>query len=166
MTGHLALRRRGVLALMALFPVAGAFGHAAAQNASETPQERLPVEPLAIRTREGTAYFLVEMARSPAEQTKGLMFRTEVPDGTGMIFLYDPPRPVAMWMRNTPTSLDMLFIDEKGVIRKIAARTTPLSEAVIASEVPIAAVLEIKGGEAGRLGIAPGDIVHHPHFGN
>jgi uncharacterized membrane protein (UPF0127 family) len=93
------------------------------------------------------------------------MFRVDVPDGTGMLFVHEPPRPVAMWMKNTPTSLDMLFIDATGLIRKIDARTTPYSEAVLASGGPVAGVLEIHGGEAERLGIAVGDVVHHPHFG-
>lgn len=136
-----------------------------AQDSTGVPQERLAVEPLAIRTAGGTVHYLVEMARSPAEQSKGLMFRAEVPDGTGMLFVHEKPRPVAMWMKNTPTSLDMLFIDEGGIIRKIAARTTPYSEAVLASGGPVAGVLEIRGGEADRQGVAVGDSVHHPHFG-
>ena len=166
MTGDWNLGRRAALAML----VAGlAFGpgpnDTAAQEVGGMPQERLAVEPLAILTNAGTVHFLVEMARSSAEQTKGLMFRAEVPDGTGMLFVHEPPRPVAMWMRNTPTSLDMLFIDKAGVIRKIATRTTPYSEDVIAFDGPVAGVLEIRGGEAERLGIAEGDTVHHPEFG-
>lgn len=168
MTGNWNPGRRAALAVTAILVAGLALGparnDAAAQETGGMPQERLAVEPLAILTNAGTVHFLVEMARSPAEQTKGLMFRAEVPDGTGMLFLHDPPRPVAMWMRNTPTSLDMLFIDKAGVIRKIATRTTPYSEAVIASDGPVAGVLEIRGGEAERLGIAEGDVVHHPQF--
>ncbi len=137
---------------------------ALAQQPAGTPQERLAVEPLAIRTKEGTVHLLVEMARSPMEQSKGLMFRVEVPDGTGMLFVHERPRPVAMWMKNTPTSLDMLFIEATGRVQKIAARTTPYSETVLPSDGPVAGVLEIRGGEAERLGIAVGDTVHHPHF--
>lgn len=128
------------------------------------PQPTLTVEPLAIGTSTGTVHLLVEMARSPAEQSQGLMFRTEVPDGTGMLFVHERARPIAMWMRNTPVSLDMLFIDGQGIVRKIAAHTTPFSEAVIASPGPVAAVLEIRAGEAERLGIAEGDRVRHPLF--
>jgi uncharacterized membrane protein (UPF0127 family) len=164
MSGKRSFGRRGVLGVMALLPAAWVSG-SAAQDAGGTPQERLAIEPLAIRTKAGTVHFLVEMARSPAEQSKGLMFRVDVPDGTGMLFVHEPPRPVAMWMKNTPTSLDMLFIDATGLIRKIDARTTPYSEAVLASGGPVAGVLEIHGGEAERLGIAVGDVVHHPHFG-
>ena len=152
--------RRASLALaLALLPAT-----ALAQAAGE-PQPILAQEPLTIETAAGPVGFLVEMARTPAEQARGLMFRTLVPPGTGMLFVHEQPRPVSMWMRNTPTALDMLFIDEGGTIESIAARTTPFSEAVISSRGPVAGVLEILAGEAERLGIEEGDRVRHPHFG-
>ena len=70
-----------------------------------------------------------------------------------------------MWMRNTYISLDMLFIRADGVIHRIEANTEPFSERVIASRGPVAAVLELKGGSAARLGLKPGDRVRHPLFG-
>ena len=153
--------RRAWLALaiaLALLPAA-----ALAQPTGE-PQPILDQEPLTIETVGGPVSFLVEMARTPAEQSRGLMFRTLVLPGTGMLFVHERPRQVSMWMRNTPTSLDMVFIDEDGTIESIAADTTPFAEAVISSNGPVAAVLEILAGEAERLGIAPGDRVRHPHF--
>jgi uncharacterized protein len=153
--------RRAWLALaiaLALIPVA------ALAQATGEPQPILDQEPLTIETAGGPVSFLVEMARTPAEQSRGLMFRTLVPPGTGMLFVHERPRQVSMWMRNTPTSLDMLFIDEQGTIESIARDTTPLSETVISSNGPIAGVLEIRAGEAERLGIQEGDRVRHPHF--
>lgn len=128
------------------------------------PQPKLPTEPLTIETRDGAVTFEVEMAATPMQQSRGLMFRQEVPPLTGMLFVHRPPRPISMWMRNTPTSLDMLFINSDGVITGIAERTTPFSETVISSPGPMAGVLEILGGESERLGIRPGDTVEHPHF--
>ena len=130
-----------------------------------TPQSQLETEPLTIETTDGPLTFEVEMATTPMQQSRGLMFRDEVPPLTGMLFVHSPPRPISMWMRNTPTSLDMVFINEEGVITGIAERTTPFSEAVISSPGPMAGVLEILGGEAERLGIAPGNTVDHPFFG-
>ena len=153
--------RRAWLALavaLALLPAA------ALAQATGEPQPILDQEPLTIETAGGPVGFPVEMARTPAEQSRGLMFRTLVPPGTGMLFVHDRPRPVSMWMKNTPASLDMLFIDEDGTIESIAADTTPFSEAVISSNGPVAGVLEIKAGEAERLGIQEGDRVRHPHF--
>jgi len=155
------LRRRNLLGLglaltLAPLPALG-------QSTGE-PQPILDQEPLTIETATGRVGFLVEMARSPAEQSRGLMFRTLVPPGTGMLFVHERPRPVSMWMRNTPTALDMLFIDQDGTIESIARDTTPFSENVISSNGPVAGVLEIKAGEAERLGIQEGDRVRHPHF--
>ena len=155
------LSRRTIFALAAALALQPAI--AAAQTHGE-PQPLLDQEPLTIETASGPVDFMVEMARSPAEQSRGLMFRDEVPPLSGMLFVHDRPRPISMWMKNTPTSLDMLFIDEAGVIRGIAANTVPFSETVISVAEPMAAVLEILGGEAERLGIEAGDRVRHPHF--
>lgn len=156
--------RRRLLALMLALAPAVALAPLAAQAQSGEPQPILEQEPLAIETASGPVAFTVEMARTAREQSMGLMFREFVPEGTGMLFVHAQPRPVSMWMRNTPTSLDMLFIAADGTIESIAARTTPYSEAVISSKGAVAGVLEIKAGEAERLGIAEGDRVRHPHF--
>lgn len=136
---------------------------ALAQSPGE-PQPPLEQEPLTIETAAGPVDFMIEVARTTMQQMRGLMFRDAVPPLTGMLFTYDRPRPISMWMKNTPTALDMLFIDEAGVIRGIAAETVPFSETVISAPGAMAAVLEILGGEAERLGIEVGNVVRHPHF--
>ena len=92
------------------------------------------------------------------------MFRTSLGADSGMIFLYDSPREIAMWMKNTILSLDMLFIAEAGRITRIVANTTPMSEATIASRGPVRAVLELLAGAAQRLAIKPGDRVRLDAF--
>ncbi len=84
----------------------------------------------------------------------------------GMLFLLDSPRPMTMWMKNTYVPLDMVFADESGRILGIARSTTPLSTALITSPGNVAAVLEILAGESARRGIAVGDRLVHPAFGN
>jgi uncharacterized membrane protein (UPF0127 family) len=106
----------------------------------------------------------VEIAEAPKEKELGLMFRTELADGKGMLFPYDEPREVTMWMRNTYIPLDMVFIRADGVVHRIERRAEPLSERIISSEGPVTAVLEIAGGAAERLGLKPGDRVRHPYF--
>jgi len=69
-----------------------------------------------------------------------------------------------MWMRNTYISLDMVFIKGDGRILRISSLTEPFSEALIPSGGKVAAVLEIGGGEAERLGLREGDLVVHSHF--
>jgi uncharacterized membrane protein (UPF0127 family) len=106
----------------------------------------------------------IEVAEAPKEKALGLMFRTELADNQGMLFAYDEPRELSMWMRNTYIPLDMVFIRPDGVIHRIEARAEPMSEHVINSDGPVSAVLELAGGAAERLGLKPGDRVRHPAF--
>ena len=122
-------------------------------------------ESLSLVTAAGERKIDIEVARTPDEQTLGLMFRTALPDTSGMLFPYGPARELTMWMKNTYIPLDMVFIRADGVVHRIEVRTEPLSETVISSQGNVAAVLELAGGAAERLGLKPGDRVLHPHFG-
>jgi hypothetical protein len=106
----------------------------------------------------------VEIADTPEQKALGLMFRTSLADDRGMLFPHKPPQEAAMWMRNTYISLDMVFIRGDGVVHRIEARTEPMSERIISSEGPVAAVLELAAGAAQRYGLKPGDRVRHPLF--
>jgi uncharacterized membrane protein (UPF0127 family) len=117
-----------------------------------------------IETAQARHRFEVELAETPEQMARGLMFRTELADDAGMLFDYERPRLVAMWMKNTLIPLDMLFIDEDGTISRIEAWTTPLSLETIPSGGPARAVLELKGGITERLGIEPDDRIVHPDF--
>lgn len=153
--------RRSLLAA-ALLP--GLARPAAAQTG---PQPRLPVEPLAFITRDGTRHdFMVEMAIAPDQQIVGLMFRPSVAPTEGMLFDWGIPRESSMWMRNTITSLDMVFITQDGHIHRIAERTVPYSLAAIDSRGPVRATLELAAGTAERLGLHVGDRVLQRIFGN
>ncbi len=116
--------------------------------------------PLTIRTADGKVHsYKVEVAATPDQQSHGMMFRTKVPAGTGMIFPMSPPRSAAFWMRNTFVPLDLIFIGSDGRVRNIIADAVPKSEALLPSVGPVAAVLELAGGEAARIGLKPGDKV-------
>ena len=114
---------------------------------------------LEIVTKAGVRAFVVELATNDAERERGLMFRKELPEGRGMLFDFQEERPVSFWMRNTYVPLDMIFIRGDGRILSIAENTKPLSDALIPSGGPVRAVLEVIGGTARKLGIAPGDRV-------
>lgn len=125
----------------------------------------MPVQALSIQTSAGKMLtFKVEVATTQAEQEHGLMDRSSMPEDHGMLFDFGSVQPIDMWMKNTLIPLDMLFMDAKGKILGIAARTVPMSEAIIASPGPVLAVLELNGGTAERLGIKAGDLVIHPIF--
>ena len=138
------------IALLAMLP---------AQGSALTQSERIEIE-----TGEGVAVFQVELAITPAQLQRGLMERRYLPPNAGMMFRFSPPRRASMWMKNTWISLDMLFIDSKGVIRFIAPMTTPHSLNLISSPMPVSSVLEIAGGRAEELGIKVGDRVLHKWF--
>lgn len=127
--------------------------------------DEFPVERLEIVTSDGDRFaFSAHIAATPEARQRGLMYVTRLGPDEGMLFDFESPRPVGMWMKNTPLSLDMLFIASDGRIARIAARTRPFSTELIASGVEVRAVLEINGGRAAELGIAAGDRVLHPIF--
>ena len=117
--------------------------------------------PLTIDSTNGTHRFAVELALSPEERTQGLMFREDLADDAGMLFVYDRPDVRTMWMKDTPLSLDMLFLDPDGVIRHIVRDTVPRSSAMIVSPRNILYVLELRAGITRKLGIEAGDQVRN-----
>lgn len=126
----------------------------------------LPVETVEIVTAEGERHtFTTHLADTPEARARGLMYVTKLDPDRGMLFDFESPQVVTMWMKNTPLSLDMLFIDVDGRITRIEPRTRPFSKAVISSRSEVLAVLEINGGRADQLGITAGDRVVHRLFG-
>jgi uncharacterized protein len=122
------------------------------------------MQTLEIVSKSGVHVFSVEMATTDQERETGLMYRKQMPDGQGMLFDFKPEQTVSMWMKNTYIPLDMIFIRADGSILRIAENTEPLSTRIISSGGLVTAVLEVNGGTARKLGIAPGDKVAHPLF--
>lgn len=120
--------------------------------------------PLTVESHGKRHAFRVEVAKTEAQQQRGLMFRAPLPDDGGMLFApYPPdggaPREAKFWMKDTPSPLDIVFIRADGTIATIAENTTPYSEVPVTSGEPVAAVLELRGGRAAELGLAEGDRV-------
>ena len=146
--------------------LAACLGAAAAAPASaQRALARFAKSSLAIQVGGTLRAFSVEIARTPREHAQGLMFRRRLAPDSGMLFVYDPPRPVSMWMRNTYIPLDMIFIAPGGRISHIVERTVPLSVETIPSRGAVRAVLELNAGTAARLGIQPGQTVATPALG-
>lgn len=116
-----------------------------------------------LRGTWGEARFSIEVADSFEEKRIGLMNRPSMPSASGMLFLYDTPRQLSFWMRNTLIELDMLFIDSSGVVTHIHHRAQPHDETPILGGVGIA-VLEINGGLAKSMGISVGTELRHQSF--
>ena len=119
----------------------------------------LDIVPLTIVSGGRTHRFRVEVARTPAQQSQGMMYRDRLAPDRGMLFPYGTPQPLRFWMKNTPNSLDLVFISADGRIESIAPDAVPFSEAGISSVGSVIGVLEIAGGRAAELGLQPGDRV-------
>ena len=128
-------------------------------HGSAHPVSGLEVALLKVKSTSGTHGFAVELAVSPAEQARGLMFRTSLGDNEGMLFPSNFPQFRSYWMKDTPLSLDIIFIGPDRRVLNIAANTIPYSLEPIVSAGPAIAVLELRGGRAEELGIVPGDLV-------
>jgi hypothetical protein len=122
------------------------------------------VEPVEIVTATGAHRLRLEVAKTQKEREKGLMFRASLPDDGGMLFDFRDERPVSMWMKNTPLSLDMIFVARDGRVVSLALGTEPFSERIISSGAPALAVIEVSAGMAKRLSVSVGDEVRHPIF--
>lgn len=126
-------------------------------------QPELAKQPLTIITKDAQKHeFSVEIAKTPQEQEVGEMFRTNIPDNGGMLFIWPAPQGSSMWMKNTVVPLDMVFIDANHRIQAIAENTIPYSLAPISSHGAVIATLELKGGVTEKLGIKVGDTIESP----
>ena len=156
--------RRLLAGVLILLLTAGAAG-SSADEATNAFLAGLDRSALVISTAAGENHkFDVWLVRSPAERARGLMFVESLDPGRGMLFLYPQPQIVGMWMRNTLIPLDMLFIEANGNIAYIAENTVPHSLDTVSADVPVSAVLELRGGRTGELGIRVGDDVRHAFF--
>jgi len=109
---------------------------------------------------------MAEIASTPAQKQRGMMWREAVEPGTGMLFEYAPAETASMWMRNTLVDLDLVFIDPDGQVVKIIAFAQAESLRSLGSDAIVGGVLELGAGQAVAMGIRPGDTIQHAIFGN
>ena len=109
-------------------------------------------------------YFDVFVASSSDQQRRGLMFVREMPDFTGMIFIYRQAGVRSMWMKNTFIPLDMLFVRGDGTISSVARNTTPHSLESVAAIEPVNFVVELNAGVTERLGIGTESAIVFTHL--
>jgi uncharacterized membrane protein (UPF0127 family) len=109
--------------------------------------------------------FRIELAKTARQQAQGLMFRRRMDRDAGMLFVYDTPQIITMWMKNTYIPLDMIFIGADLRVSSIAERTIPQSLETISSQKPSVAVLEVNAGTVRRLGLKVGDRVKSAFLG-
>lgn len=98
----------------------------------------------------------VEVADTPESRSRGLMFRENLPEGTGMLFVFPTETLNSFWMKNTPIPLDIIFI-KQGEIVSLIEDTTPYDETLLTPESSYTMTLEVPGGYAARHGVRLGD---------
>ncbi len=154
----LPVRLLGAFALVSFAIASCAPTSARSADTPAISNDGLAITPLTVKTAKGTLHYRVEVAATPQQQSRGLMYRTSLPENGGMIFPMVPQRFASFWMKNTYIPLDIIFIRADGTIERIA-NALPEDLTPIESGEPVATVLEIKGGEAAARGIAAGDRV-------
>ncbi|WP_208431407.1 DUF192 domain-containing protein [Bartonella doshiae] len=160
----LELFNKRLIIQLALFFMLGA-GIAVAKKPMEIPVDPVPLE---IQTQQGTISYKVEIAFAPSQAKAGLMYRTHFPRDHAMLFKHQEndklgdKQGLIMWMANTPLPLDMLFLNDEGVIVSIVEKTIPFSTDMISSKVPAAFVIEVNAGEVSEKQIEKGQRVFHP----
>jgi uncharacterized membrane protein (UPF0127 family) len=115
-----------------------------------------------VRSGDTVVRFAVTVADTDETRARGLMFVESMGRFEGMLFVYDAPQTATFWMENTPLPLDMLFFDGSGTLARVHANAEPFSRDIIFGGEAIRYVLEINGGQAAALGIAPGAEIRHP----
>ena len=130
--------------------------------------ETFAKDEIVIRKQNGEElHLVVELAVTPDQLEQGLMWRKELPDDEGMLFVFNSEHDAMFWMKNTLIPLDMLFIAKDGEIHHIHHNAKPQdTETRIKAERESLAVLEMAGGATGRLNIKEGDRVIYSIFRN
>jgi uncharacterized membrane protein (UPF0127 family) len=163
MSGQSHFRTRTGPAFALLLLVMGLLSPAArALAAGSLDTQKL--QAVTVVTQNGNQTFTAEFANTPTQRARGLMFKTRLPERQGMLFDFGRDQKIRMWMKNTLISLDMIFIQSDGRIRRIEQNTKPGSLRPISSNGSVRAVLEMRAGTSTKYGIAPGDRIIHPLF--
>ena len=128
--------------------------------------KKLETENLTIQTKTGKELVvLAEIAIKSKDLEKGFMERKKIPEGTGMLFVFESDRIAHFWMKNTPTPLSIAYIDSRGTIKDIFDMT-PFSLASVSSTAYVRYALEVPQGWFKKNGIAVGDTISLPKINN
>ncbi len=129
---------------------------------AQTPSDRTPTPTAPTRPEPGRAWVIfgadtvaAEVAGTPDQRSEGLMYRQEVPDGTGMLFIFEDNQVRSFWMQNTYVALDIAFLDASFAVVDIQ-QMEPLTTDPHESAAPAMFALEVRRGWFAERGIAVG----------
>jgi uncharacterized protein len=156
---HRASIARVVLGAVLLIGALSAACKSDGQRVASAPARANAPAKAVIDTGARKLTFRVELAVTPEEHARGLMYRSRLETDAGMLFVSREPRPQSFWMKNTLIPLDMIFISGDRRIVGIVENAEPETETPRFVAVPSQYVLEIGGGLSSRLGIRTGQRV-------
>jgi uncharacterized membrane protein (UPF0127 family) len=148
------------LAAVLAAALAAACGAAPGTPAAPTPAPPAASGPRAILP--SGAVYRLELALNPEDQAQGLMYRENLPEKTGMLFVFPETAPHHFWMKNTMIPLDMIWMDETGRVVFVSANTPPCEAdpcPTYGPDTPVRLVLEIAGGKAAAEKVAVGSSI-------
>jgi len=143
MSATIPVQRRALLALIASLCALAAW-----------PQEQ-PQNLAATTLKVGMHSIRAQLAATPQQRQVGLMFRTEMPNHEGMLFVFDEPSPQCFWMRNTLIPLSIAFLADDGTVVNLADMQ-PQNDASHCSAKPVRFALEMNQGWFAKRGVKPG----------
>ena len=133
------------------------FAFLALFSSCSSSKTNLPVKKLILVNSQGEEIIVkAEIASTPEQRQNGFMFRQNIPDGTGMLFVFEEEQILDFWMKNTPHPLSIAYIDKNGRIRDILDMT-PFSLANVTSSVKVLYALEVPQGWYDKAGVRVGD---------
>jgi uncharacterized membrane protein (UPF0127 family) len=153
--------RRALLSValaVALAPLSACKNNGQRAQTTAAPAGSASNATVAVDTGGHKITFRVELALTPDQQHRGLMYRQSLAPDAGMLFVFDQQAVQSFWMKNTLIPLDMLFIGADRRIVGIVASAEPQTEIARSVGLPSLYVLEIGGGLSGQLGIRPGQV--------
>ncbi len=123
------------------------------------PVVKTPSPHVILHSADGPRAVDVEVVRTDADRSRGLMFRKTLAVDAGMLFLFEGDEPRTFWMHNTLLPLDMLFIDRDLKIVGIVESATPKTDSARGVKKPSRFVLEVNGGYCAAHAVKVGDRV-------
>jgi uncharacterized membrane protein (UPF0127 family) len=129
---------------------------------TQPPEGQFNLTRISIGNGTHSVTLYVEIAATAQEQTKGLMYRTSLPEDQGMLFVFEPEQEVSFWMKNTLIPLDMIFIDGSGRVTRVMEDVPPCQSGpcpTYPSGGRVKYVLEANAGWASRHSVTVGTIL-------